>query len=55
MIFNFNIVDYCVSIRHKKNTKLDAIGLMFDWKPAAKRLEKASKGEKWARGRHPGV
>ena len=37
------IVDYFVNIRRKKNTKLDAIDLMINWKPVTKKLDKALK------------
>ena len=30
------IADYFVNLRRKKNTKLDAIDLMINWKPVAK-------------------
>ena len=34
------IVDYFVNLRRKKNTKLDAIDSMIEWKPIAKKLDK---------------
>ena len=37
------IVDYFVNHRRKKNTKLDAIDLMIEWKPVAKKLDKTLK------------
>ena len=37
------IVDYFVNLRRKKNTKLDSIDLMIDWRPINKKLGKALK------------
>ena len=37
------IADYFVNLRRKKNTKLDAIDLMINWKPVAKKLDKTLK------------
>ncbi len=37
------IVDYFVNVRRKKHTKLDAIDQMINWKPVAKKLDKALK------------
>ena len=37
------IVDYFVNLRRKKNTKLDSIDLMIDWRPLNKKLGKALK------------
>ena len=37
------IVDYFVNCRRKKNTKLDAIDMMIEWKPVAKKLDKTLK------------
>ena len=51
------IVDYFVNLRCKKNTKLDAIDLMIDWRPVAKKLDKALKRTANAVGRpaYPGL
>ena len=40
---NTPIVDYFVNVRRKKNTKLDAIDLMINWKLVAKKLDKTLK------------
>ncbi len=37
------IVDYFVNLRRKKNTKLESIDLMIDWRPVNKKLGKAVK------------
>ena len=36
-------VDYFVNLKSTKPTKLDAIDMMIDWKPAARKLDKSLK------------
>ena len=45
------IVDYFFSLRRAQPTKLDALDLMIDWKPVAKKLDKALKRTANAVGR----
>lgn len=37
------LIDYFVNLQQKKPTKLDAINQMIDWRPVAKKLDKALK------------